>query len=63
VVKWRFAEGRFELFSALAEELVRLNVDAIVVGAGSTVLSIVMVSGSYAARLMSASQNMSSPRL
>jgi ABC-type uncharacterized transport system substrate-binding protein len=35
VVEWRFAEGRFELFPALAAELVRLNVDAIVVGAGN----------------------------
>jgi hypothetical protein len=35
VVEWRFAEGRFELFPALAAELVRWNVDAIVVGAGN----------------------------
>jgi putative ABC transport system substrate-binding protein len=29
VMEWRFAEGRFELFSDLATELVRLNVDVI----------------------------------
>jgi len=30
-VEWRFAEGRFELFPTLAEELVRAKVDVIVV--------------------------------
>jgi len=30
-VEWRFAEGRFELFPSLAEELVRAKVDVIVV--------------------------------
>jgi putative ABC transport system substrate-binding protein len=30
VIEWRFAEGRYELISALAAELVRLNVDVIV---------------------------------
>jgi len=32
IVEWRFAEGRLELLPTLAEELVRLNVDVIVVG-------------------------------
>ena len=32
IVEWRFAEGRLELLPALAEELVRSNVDVIVVG-------------------------------
>src|SRR6266516_7948719 len=32
VMEWRFAEGRFELFPDLATELVRLKVDAIVLG-------------------------------
>ena len=32
IVEWRFAEGRLELLSTLAEELVQLNVDVIVVG-------------------------------
>jgi putative ABC transport system substrate-binding protein len=36
-IEWRFAEGRFELFPALAAELVRPNVDVIVVGAGNAV--------------------------
>lgn len=31
-IEWRFAEGRFELLPVLAAELVRLNVDVIVVG-------------------------------
>jgi putative ABC transport system substrate-binding protein len=31
-LEWRFAEGRFELFPSLAEELVRAKVDVIVVG-------------------------------
>src|SRR5262245_61205127 len=35
VVEWRFAEGRFELFSVLAAELVRSNVDVIVLGTGT----------------------------
>ncbi|MGB8744996.1 MAG: ABC transporter substrate-binding protein, partial [Pseudolabrys sp.] len=30
-VEWRFAEGRYELFPSLAEELVRAKVDVIVV--------------------------------
>ena len=32
IVEWRFAEGRFELFPTLAEELARSHVDVIVVG-------------------------------
>src|SRR5258705_9047052 len=32
VMEWRFADGRFELFPDLAAELVRLNVDVIVLG-------------------------------
>src|SRR5262245_19689507 len=32
IVEWRFAEGRLELLPTLAEELVRSNVDVIVVG-------------------------------
>jgi ABC-type uncharacterized transport system substrate-binding protein len=32
IMEWRFAEGRFELFPDLAAELVRLNVDVIVLG-------------------------------
>jgi ABC-type uncharacterized transport system substrate-binding protein len=31
-VEWRFAEGRYELLPGLADELVRANVDVIVVG-------------------------------
>jgi putative ABC transport system substrate-binding protein len=37
VMEWRFAEGRFELFPELAAELVRLNVDVIVLGGTSAV--------------------------
>jgi putative ABC transport system substrate-binding protein len=37
IVEWRFAESRFELFPALAAELVRLNVDVIVAGAPAAV--------------------------
>jgi len=37
LVEWRFAEGRYELFPALAEELVRSNVDVIVVGATAAI--------------------------
>jgi putative ABC transport system substrate-binding protein len=37
LVEWRFAEGRYERFPELAEELVRLKVDVIVVGAGVVV--------------------------
>jgi len=37
VMEWRFAEGRFELFQSLAGELVRLNVDVIVLGSSSAV--------------------------
>jgi putative ABC transport system substrate-binding protein len=37
VMEWRFAEGRFELFPSLAGELVRLNVDVIVLGSSSAV--------------------------
>src|SRR5262245_9466587 len=37
IIEWRFAEGRFDLFPALAAELVRSNVDVIVVGAGNAV--------------------------
>jgi putative tryptophan/tyrosine transport system substrate-binding protein len=32
IIEWRFAEGRYELFPDLAAELVRLNVDVIVLG-------------------------------
>jgi putative tryptophan/tyrosine transport system substrate-binding protein len=37
VIEWRFAEGKYELFSPLAAELVRLNVDVIVVVTPSAV--------------------------
>jgi putative ABC transport system substrate-binding protein len=37
IVEWRFAEGRYELFSTLADELVRSNVDVIVVGATAAI--------------------------
>jgi putative ABC transport system substrate-binding protein len=37
VIEWRFAEGKYELISALAAELVRLNVDVIVVVTPSAV--------------------------
>jgi putative ABC transport system substrate-binding protein len=37
IIEWRFAEGRFELFPALAAELVRLKVDVIVLGAAAAV--------------------------
>jgi putative ABC transport system substrate-binding protein len=37
VIEWRFAEGRYEVISALAAELVRLNVDVIVVVTPSAV--------------------------
>jgi putative ABC transport system substrate-binding protein len=37
VVEWRFAEGRYEVISALAAELVRLDVDVIVVVTPSAV--------------------------
>jgi len=36
-VEWRFAEGRFELFPDLVAELVRQNVDVIVLGTGLAV--------------------------
>jgi putative ABC transport system substrate-binding protein len=36
-MEWRFAEGRFELFPDLAAELVRQNVDVIVLGTGAAV--------------------------
>ena len=32
IVEWRFAEGRFELLPSLTDELVRANVDVIVLG-------------------------------
>jgi putative tryptophan/tyrosine transport system substrate-binding protein len=32
IIEWRFAEGRYDLFPELAAELVRLNVDVIVLG-------------------------------
>jgi putative ABC transport system substrate-binding protein len=37
IIEWRFAEGNYELFSPLAAELVRLNVDVIVVVTPSAV--------------------------
>ena len=37
IVEWRFAEGRYELFPTLADELVRSNVDLIVVGATAAI--------------------------
>jgi putative tryptophan/tyrosine transport system substrate-binding protein len=37
VMEWRFAEGRFELFPELAAELVRSNVDVIVLGSTNAV--------------------------
>jgi putative ABC transport system substrate-binding protein len=37
VIEWRFAEGKYEHFSNLAAELVRLKVDVIVLGAASAV--------------------------
>src|SRR5262245_20499405 len=37
IIEWRFAEGRFELFPQLAAELVRSNVDVIVVGTAAAV--------------------------
>jgi putative ABC transport system substrate-binding protein len=36
-IEWRFAEGRFDLFPDLAAELVRLNVDVIVLGTPTAV--------------------------
>jgi putative ABC transport system substrate-binding protein len=36
-IEWRFAEGRYELFAELGAELVRLKVDAIVLGAPNAV--------------------------
>jgi putative ABC transport system substrate-binding protein len=36
-MEWRFAEGRFELLPELAAELVRQNVDVIVLGTGAAV--------------------------
>ena len=36
-MEWRFAEGRFELLPDLAAELVRQNVDVIVLGTGAAV--------------------------
>jgi putative ABC transport system substrate-binding protein len=39
VMEWRFAEGRFELFSELATELVGLNVDVIVLGSTNAVVA------------------------
>jgi putative ABC transport system substrate-binding protein len=36
-IEWRFAEGRNELLSDLAAELVRLNVDVIVLGTSAAV--------------------------
>jgi putative tryptophan/tyrosine transport system substrate-binding protein len=37
IIEWRFAEGRFELFSEFAAELVRANVDVIVLGTPSAI--------------------------
>src|SRR5215831_13251752 len=36
-IEWRFAEGRIELLPDLAAELVRLNVDVIVLGTSAAV--------------------------
>jgi putative ABC transport system substrate-binding protein len=40
VIDWRFAEGRFELFPALADELVRSNVDVIVLGTAAAAFAV-----------------------
>jgi putative ABC transport system substrate-binding protein len=40
VMEWRFAEGRFELFPALATELIQSNVDVIVLGTGAAVRAV-----------------------
>jgi hypothetical protein len=37
IIEWRFAEGRFALFPQLAAELVRANVDVIVLGTGAAI--------------------------
>jgi putative ABC transport system substrate-binding protein len=37
IIEWRFAEGRYELFPELAAELVRLDVDVIVLGTPAAV--------------------------
>ncbi len=37
VMEWRFADGQYDRFPSLAEELVRLNVSAIVLGTGAAV--------------------------
>jgi putative ABC transport system substrate-binding protein len=44
VVEWRFAEGRYERFSALAAELVRLKVDVIVLATPAAVRPVQEVS-------------------
>jgi putative ABC transport system substrate-binding protein len=40
VIDWRFAEGRFELFPGLADELVRSKVDVIVLGTPAAVSAV-----------------------
>jgi len=40
VIDWRFAEGRFELFPTLADELVQSNVDVIVLGTGAAAFAV-----------------------
>jgi putative ABC transport system substrate-binding protein len=37
VIDWRFAEGRYELFAEFARELVRLNVDVIILGTAEAI--------------------------
>jgi putative ABC transport system substrate-binding protein len=37
VIEWRFADGKYERYSDLAAELVRLNVDVIVLGSASAI--------------------------
>jgi len=40
IVEWRFAEGRLELLPTLAEELVRSNVDVVVVGLTAAIATV-----------------------
>ena len=44
-VEWRFAEGRFELFPSLAEELVRAKVDVIVVALTAAIRAVMSATG------------------
>jgi ABC-type uncharacterized transport system substrate-binding protein len=45
IVEWRFAEGRTELFPALAAELVRAQVDIVVVGTTASIAAVQKASG------------------